>query len=34
MSRKYQRYESNGRKDGNHINDRLLAEQELAHHCA
>ena len=30
----YQRYESNGRKDGNDIEDWLLAEQELAHHYA
>jgi hypothetical protein len=30
--RAYQRYESNGRKDGNDIEDWLLAEQELAHH--
>ena len=30
----YRRYESNGRKDGNDIEDWLHAEQELAHHYA
>jgi hypothetical protein len=30
----YQRYESNGRKDGNDIDDWLRAEQELTHHYA
>ena len=30
----YQRYEVNGRKDGNDIEDWLLAEQELRHHYA
>jgi hypothetical protein len=28
----YQRYESNGRKDGNDMEDWLRAEQELTHH--
>jgi hypothetical protein len=30
----YDRYEVNGRKDGNDIGDWLLAEQELVHHYA
>lgn len=30
----YHRYEVNGRKDGNDIDDWLLAERELAHHYA
>ena len=30
----YNRYEVNGRKDGNDIEDWLLAEQELVHHYA
>lgn len=30
----YQRYEVNGRKDGNDIEDWVLAEQELRHHYA
>jgi hypothetical protein len=30
----YNRYEVNGRKDGNDIEDWLLAEHELAHHYA
>ena len=30
----HNRYEVNGRKDGNDIEDWLLAEQELAHHYA
>jgi Protein of unknown function (DUF2934) len=30
----YDRYEANGRKDGNDIEDWLLAEQELVHHYA
>jgi hypothetical protein len=30
----YRRYEVNGRKDGNDVEDWLLAERELAHHYA
>jgi Protein of unknown function (DUF2934) len=30
----YHRYEVNGRKDGNDIEDWLLAERELVHHYA
>ncbi len=30
----YNRYELNGRKDGNDIEDWLLAERELVHHYA
>ena len=30
----YQRYEANGRKHGNDIEDWLVAERELVHHYA
>ena len=30
----YHRYEVNGRKDGNDVEDWVLAEQELVHHYA
>jgi hypothetical protein len=30
----YNRYAANGRKDGNDIEDWLLAERELVHHYA